>query len=267
MPKAVNRRGDECDLLCEHVRSSGSNRRIQAASLPATEFLAHASHDLRAPLNAIIGFAELMSKGKVGPVSADHKEYLGDILDSSRQLLRLISDLLDIARLESGHMEFRVESVDLARIVAEVRDGLRELAASKRIQVDTELHGAVAAVTLDPSKLAQLLCNYLSNALKFTPEGGHVTIRVRPETAERFCVEVEDTGIGIRREDIPRVFVEFQRLDAGMTRKYPGSGLGLALARRLARAQGGDVGVRSELGRGSTFWAVLPRRDPGRPSK
>lgn len=222
------------------------------------EFLAHVSHELRTPLNAIIGFAELMFKGKVGPVSDDHKEYLGDILDSSRHLLQVMNDVLDIAKLELGNMEFRTEPTDPGRVVAEVRDNLRALAASKRISVKTELDAAVAQVVLDPSKLRQVLYNYLSNALKFTPEDGSVTIRVVREALERFRIEVEDTGIGIRNEDTRRLFVAFQQLDAGMAKKYPGAGLGLALTKRMAEAQGGHVGVSSELGKGSTFWTVLP---------
>jgi len=167
--------------------------------------------------------------------------------------------VLDLAKVESGKMEFHPEPVDLAKIIAEVRDILGGLAAAKRIRVETNVRASVIAAVLDPSKLKQVLYNYLSNALKFTPEGGQVTIEVVPEEGDRVRIEVEDTGIGIRREDTRRLFVEFQQLDAGMSKKYPGTGLGLALTRRIVEAQGGSVGVSSEPGRGSTFWAVLPR--------
>ncbi len=237
--------------------NTGAGRRSRGA------LLAHAGHELRTPLNAIIGFADLMFRGKVGPVSPEHKEYLGDILDSSRQLLRLIGELLDIAKLDSGNMQFRAESVDPRRVVAEVRGELGALAASKHIHVDTEVDPAIAAVVLDPSKLKQVLHGFLSNALKFTPEDGHVTIRVVPEPLDRFRIEVEDTGIGIRVEDVPRLFVEFEQLDARTTKEHPGAGLGLALNRRIAEAQGGHVGARSAPGKGSTFWAVLPTGHPG----
>jgi signal transduction histidine kinase len=226
----------------------------------AGEFIAHAGHELRTPLNAIMGFADLMLKGKVGPLSDDHREYLGDILNSSRHLLELINNVLDIATLESGTMAFRAEPMDLGRVVAEVRDILRGLAASKGIRVDMEFDTAMAEVVLDSSKLKQILYNYLSNALKFTPDEGHVTIHVAREGSDRFRIEVEDSGIGIRHEDTQRLFIEFQQLDAaGVAKKYPGSGLGLALTKRIVEAQGGRVGVRSEPGKGSTFWAVLPR--------
>jgi signal transduction histidine kinase len=235
---------------------------VQEGDPLKNEFLVNIGHEIRTPLNAIIGFAELMFKGKVGPVSDDHKEYLGDILESSRHLLQLINDALDIAKLASDNMPFHAEPTDPRRVVVEVRDMLRGLATSKRIRVDTELDPAVEEVVLDPGKLKQLLYNYLSNALKFTPEDGYVRIHLAPEGSDHFRIEVEDSGIGIHHSDMPRVFVEFQRLDAGMVKKYPGTGLGLALTKRIVEAQGGRVGVKSEPPNGSTFWAVLPRR-PG----
>jgi signal transduction histidine kinase len=228
-----------------------------------SEFLANMSHELRTPLNAIIGFAELMFNGKVGPVSGDHKEYLGDILTSSRHLLQLINGVLDLAKIESGKIALRPEVVDLENIVTEVSDILRGLASTKRIRIETQVDPSMVAAVLDPSKLKQVLYNYLSNALKFTPEEGLVTIHVTPEDRDRFRIEVEDTGIGIRRQDTHRLFVEFQQLDAGMAKKYAGTGLGLALTKRIVEAQGGSVGVRSEPGKGSTFWVVLPRQPSG----
>jgi DNA-binding response OmpR family regulator len=206
-----------------------------------------------------MGFSELMHDAKVGPVSAQHKEFLGDILASARHLLQLINDVLDLAKVESGKMEFRPEPVDLPNLVGEVRDILRTLAAKKRIHIETEVSLTPTGVVVDPSKLKQVLYNYLSNALKFTPEEGRVTIRGRPEGEEAFCLEVEDTGIGIRQEDLGRLFVEFQQLDASAAKKYPGTGLGLALTKRIVEAQGGRVGVRSTPGQGSLFFVVLPR--------
>jgi signal transduction histidine kinase len=122
-----------------------------------------------------------------------------------------------------------------------------------------DIDSTLGIVHLDPMRLKQVLYNYLSNAIKFTPEGGRVTLRVRPDGSERFRIEVEDTGIGIRPEDEHRLFIEFQQLDAGTAKKFSGSGLGLALTKRLVEAQGGTVGVRSVFGAGSTFFATLPR--------
>jgi PAS domain S-box-containing protein len=235
------------------------NRKVQEANRLKSEFLANMSHELRTPLNGIIGFAELMHDGKVGPVSADHKEYLGDILTSSRHLLQLINDVLDLAKVESGKMQFRPEPVQLEKLVREVRDVLRTLTAEKRIRLSWEIDPTLTGIVADPSKLKQVLYNYFSNALKFTPEEGQVTVRARPDGAESFRLEVQDTGIGIKAEDFGRLFVEFQQLDASTAKKYQGTGLGLALTRRIVEAQGGEVGVESKLGQGSTFYAVLPR--------
>jgi protein-histidine pros-kinase len=235
------------------------NRRIQEANRLKSEFLANMSHELRTPLNAIIGFAELMHDGKVGPVSSTHQEYLGDILTSSRHLLQLINDVLDLAKVEAGKMEFRPEPVDLKKLVAEVRDILRTLAAGKRMQIEVAIGPTLTGLVLDPSKLKQVLYNFLSNAIKFTPDEGRVTVRAESEGPDRFRLEVEDTGIGIAAADVQRLFVEFQQLDASAAKKYQGTGLGLALTRRLVEAQGGTVGVRSTPDQGSVFFAVLPR--------
>ncbi|MCU1281290.1 MAG: histidine kinase [bacterium] len=236
------------------------NRRMQEANRLKSEFLANMSHELRTPLNAIIGFAELMHKGKVGPMAAEHIEYLGDILSSSRHLLQLINDVLDLAKVESGKVELRPETLRLGDVIGEVRDILRGMAAGKRIRMELELDPTIDEVVLDPSKLKQVLYNFLSNALKFTSEGGRVTVRVTAEPNERFRIDVEDTGIGIRADDVGRLFVEFQQLDAGTAKRYAGTGLGLALTKRIVEEQGGSVAVRSTLGEGSTFSAVLPRR-------
>ncbi len=235
-------------------------RSAQEANRMKSEFLANMSHELRTPLNAIIGFAKLMAHGKVGPVSAQHQEFLGDILKSSSHLLQLINDVLDLAKVEAGRMEFNPEPIDLPQLVGEVRNILRAVAASKRLQVDVVIDPRCASLELDPAKLKQVLYNYLSNAMKFTEDGGKVVLRARPEGAEHFRLEVEDTGIGIRPEDVKDLFTEFRQLDSSASKKHQGTGLGLALTRRFIEAQGGRVGVDSSPGKGSTFFAVLPRR-------
>src|SRR5207249_2718218 len=171
----------------------------------------------------------------------------------------------EVAKVESGKMEFRPEPLDVGKVVGEVRDILRSLAGSKRIPVEVEVAPGLGDVVIDAGKLKQVLYNYLSNALKFTDEGGKVTVRAGPEGDDRFRLEVEDSGIGIKPEDHARLFVEFEQLDASAAKKYAGTGLGLALTRRIVEAQGGQVGVRSAPGRGSVFYAVLPRRPPALP--
>lgn len=234
------------------------NRRMQEANRLKSEFLANMSHELRTPLNAIIGFSELMYHGKVGSVSPEHKEYLGDILTSARHLLQLINDVLDLTKVEAGKMEFHAEVLDLGQVVKEVRDILRGLASQKRIQTEVAVDPSLPKVILDGGKFKQVLYNYLSNAIKFTPEEGKVSVRLSPEGKDMFRLEVEDTGIGIKPEDIHRLFIEFQQLDASTAKKYPGTGLGLALTKRIVEAQGGKVGVVSRPGKGSTFFATLP---------
>ncbi len=241
------------------VQVEEQSRRVHEANRLKSEFLANMSHELRTPLNGIIGFAELMHDGRVGPVSPDHREYLGDILASARHLLHLINDVLDLAKVESGEMEFHPEPVDLGRLAGEVCDVLRGVAVRKRIRTDLVVESTLGPVVLDPAKIKQVLYNYVSNAIKFTPDGGRVTVRLEAEGDEFVRLEVEDTGIGIAPEDLGRLFVEFQQLDASTAKRQQGTGLGLALTRRIVEAQGGRIGVRSVLGRGSVFFAVLPR--------
>ena len=235
------------------------NRRIQEANRLKSEFLANMSHELRTPLNAIIGFAELLHDGQVQPETPQFKEFLGDILASGRHLLQLINDVLDLAKVEAGRVEFHPEAVELRKLVGEVVAILRTIAASKRIRVAIDISPELPMVHVDASRLKQVLYNYLSNALKFTGEEGRVAVRARPEGASFFRVEVEDTGIGISDADAGKLFSEFQQLDAGAAKKHEGTGLGLALTKRLAEAQGGAVGVTSAPGKGSTFFVMLPR--------
>lgn len=235
-------------------------RAVEQASRIKSEFLANMSHELRTPLNAIIGFATLMHGGTVGPVSPDHREYLGDILTSAAHLLQLINDVLDLSKVEAGKMDFDPRPMDLSTIVGEVRDVLKALAAQKRIAIELDIDPGVRSIVADPSRLRQILYNYLSNALKFTPDGGRVLVRAAPEGVDRFRLEVQDTGIGIAPGDLDRLFVEFQQLDQGAGKRHQGTGLGLILTKRLAAAQGGEVGVRSMPGEGSAFFVVLPRK-------
>jgi PAS domain S-box-containing protein len=240
------------------------NRRIQEASRMKSEFLANMSHELRTPLNAVIGFAELLYDGQVEPGTTRSREFLGDILSSGRHLLRLINDVLDLAKVESGKQEFRPEPIDVSNLVADVCAILRASALHKRIRLETQLDATLTDLLLDPARLKQILFNYLSNALKFTPEGGRVIVRVQAEDEYQFRLEVEDTGMGIAPADIGKLFVEFQQLDTGASKRHQGTGLGLVLTRKLVEAQGGSVGVRSRLGEGSSFLAILPRRTPER---
>jgi protein-histidine pros-kinase len=236
------------------------NRRAQEASRLKSEFLANMSHELRTPLNAIIGFSALLHAGKAGPLSETQTEYLGDILVSSRHLLQLINDVLDLAKVEAGRVDIAPQEVDLVRVAAEVKDILRGLAVEKRVEITLDVAPGLDEVVTDPRLLKQVLYNYLSNAIKFTSEGGQIQLEIVASPPGCFTVSVRDNGIGILAEDISRLFEEFQQLDSGAAKRYPGTGLGLALTKRIVEAQGGTVGVESEPGKGSVFFATLPRR-------
>jgi protein-histidine pros-kinase len=246
-------------LRAQHEQLQQQHRQVEQASRLKSEFMANMSHELRTPLNAIIGFAQLMHDGRVGAVSQQHKEFLGDILTSAAQLLRLINDVLELAKLEAGRIELRPEPLAIQDVADEVVATLRPLWQSKRIEIGVEVSAELEGIVADRDKLRQVLHNYVSNALKFTPEGGSVRVRAVPESAVCFRVEVEDNGIGIGAADMGRLFVDFQQLDAGTAKRYAGTGLGLALTKRSVEAQGGSVGVRPAPLRGSVFYAVLPR--------
>ncbi len=235
------------------------NRRIQEANRLKSEFLANMSHELRTPLNAIIGFAELLHDGHVDPTTPQHQEFLGDILASGRHLLQLINDILDLAKVEAGKIDFRPEPVDLGALLAEVSGTLRATAAARQLRLEASVDPAITDVVLDPGRFKQVVYNYASNALKFSRAGGRVEMLVRPEGTDALRLEVIDEGTGIAAEDLPRLFVEFEQLEAGASKRHQGTGLGLALTKRLVEAQGGVVGVTSVVGQGSTFFAVLPR--------
>lgn len=257
---------DERRIAAEHAEAArrevleGQNRRIQEAARLKSEFVANMSHELRTPLNSIVGFAELMADARFGPLPDRYQQFARVMHASAEHLLQLINDILDLAKVDSGKIAFQPEAVDLAQLVGEATAIVSGLAVKGKIQVTVEVDPALGTVHLDPMRLKQVLYNYLSNAIKFTGEGGRVAVRLRPEEGERFRIEVEDTGIGIRPEDLHRLFIEFQQLDASTAKKFPGSGLGLALTKRLVEAQGGTVGVKSVFGSGSTFFATLPRR-------
>jgi protein-histidine pros-kinase len=235
------------------------NERVLESSRIVRTFLANMSHELRTPLNAIIGFSELLYDQEVGPLSSAQRDFVGDILSSANHLLELINEMLDLARIEAGKLEFQPSTFPVGKLMVEVRDSMRVLAAQKKLELLLEVEAELGPVTVDPLRLKQVLLNYVANAVKFTPEGGRVVVRARGEGADAFRVEVEDTGPGIPEDQIPRLFVEFQQLESGSRRAQQGTGLGLALSKRLVEAQGGKVGVRSAVGHGSTFFAVLPR--------
>ena len=240
------------------------NLALQEANRHKSVFLANMSHELRTPLNAIIGFSELMTDAREGQFDdATRKRFLSQILTSGKHLLGLINDILDLSKVEAGQMELRLSMVSVAEAVDQVTKTVEPLVGKKNIALRVNVDGA-GDVLADGGKLKQMLLNLVSNAIKFTPEEGTVTIaavRVK-ETVE---ISVADTGIGIADADMKEIFHEFHQVDPGPGRKHEGTGLGLALTRRFAALHGGDVRVTSQVNKGSVFTLVMPIHATVRP--
>jgi len=234
------------------------NRRVTEANRLKTEFLANMSHELRSPLNGIIGFTELLYDGKLGPLPEKPRTFLNRIHGSALHLLELINGVLDLSKVEAGHLEFQPELISLPDVIHDVAATLEASACERQITLQVQLQPGLQNVITDPGRLKQILFNYISNAVKFTDQGGRVVVRASLDGDSEFRIEVEDTGPGIAREDFPRLFVEFQQLDSTRAKRFQGTGLGLSLTKKLTEAQGGRVGVESVPGKGSTFFAVLP---------
>jgi protein-histidine pros-kinase len=253
---------EEGVFISSAIRDATERKRFEKglhqANRMKSEFLANMSHELRTPLNGIIGFAEVLIDEKPGYLNAKQKEYLGDILSSGRHLLQLINDVLDLSKVEVGKMELFPEAFPLSRAVDEVCSIVSQIAHKKRISIKSRIAPAVATVTFDVKKFKQVLYNLLSNAVKFTEEGGQVTISAGPTEEGRLRLEVRDTGIGIKPEDFDKLFVEFQQIDSGAARRHQGTGLGLALTKRIVEFQQGTICVESEPRKGSTFTVLLP---------
>jgi signal transduction histidine kinase len=229
------------------------NREVEQATEAKNRFVAKMSHELRTPLNAVIGFSELMHAGRTGPLSKRQREFLGIIRASADHLLTLITEVLDLSKIESGHIRLDPEAVDPVVIASECVSSVRWLAADRRVRLEFEA-AAIGPVSLDPARLRQVILNFLSNAIKFTGAGGRVTLTVARD-GERLMLAVADTGVGIAPEDRRRIFDEFVQVGGAA---QAGSGLGLAVTRQIVEAQGGEVSVASRLGLGSTFYAWLP---------
>src|SRR6266568_2740709 len=234
-----------------------ANRELKDASEHKSVFLANMSHELRTPLNAIIGFSELMFDAKESQFdSATQKRFLSQIHSSGKHLLGLINDILDLAKVEAGQMELRLQDVPVEQVIAQALELVEPLAAEKHLTIRSEASSA-GVVLADAGKLKQMLLNLISNAIKFTAEGGTVMISAR-RLQGAVEIAVADTGIGISDADQAKIFMEFHQVDPGPGRRQQGTGLGLALTRRFALLHGGDVRVTSKVGEGSVFTLRLP---------
>jgi len=234
------------------------SRELEAASRHKSEFLANMSHELRTPLNAIIGFSEVLSERMFGEINEKQAEYIGDILQSGQHLLSLINDILDLSKIEAGRMELELSDFDLPSTIENTLTLVRERAVRRGITLGRSVDERLGRIRADERKVKQVFLNLLSNALKFTPEGGKIDVRaaVSDGVAE---ISVTDTGIGIAPEDQDRVFEEFQQVGTA-SKKVEGTGLGLAISRKFIELHGGRIWVESQVGSGSTFAFTLPLR-------
>ena len=257
------------ELTAELDRRGGelaeANRRSLEANRAKSQFLANMSHELRTPLNSIIGFSEILSEKLAGRIEPRFEKFLGNILNSGRHLLSLINDILDLSKIEAGRMELTFEPISLADVVHGVASVMHGVAARRNIRIDVEVAPDLPPLVADSPRVKQVLYNLVSNAVKFSHDGDTVKVRASalapgesPLGVPAVALEVDDHGIGIRREDQQLIFEEFRQVDGGTTRNMGGTGLGLALVKRFVAMHGGRVEVESEPGRGSRFRVLLP---------
>jgi signal transduction histidine kinase len=234
------------------------NTRLERASRAKSEFLSNMSHELRTPLNAILGFTEMIADGLYGQVPEELKDPLNDIQVNGRHLLRLINEVLDLAKIEAGRMELALDDYSVAELVGSVRTAMRSLAEEKGLRFETQVADELPLARGDSGRLTQCLMNLTGNALKFT-RVGEVLIGASRE-GDDIVYRVSDTGIGIPAEEIDNVFGEFRQVDATVTREFGGTGLGLSITKKFIEMHGGRIWVESWLGLGSTFFFRVPLR-------
>jgi signal transduction histidine kinase len=237
-----------------------ANAQIQENSRLKSEFLANMSHELRTPLNAILGFSEILKDNLAGKMSAQQQqECLENIHSSGRHLLGLVNDVLDLSKIEAGRLELQYEEFQLGPAIGEVLTVVRPLAERARVALQVEVDHEDALVRADKGKFKQVLYNLLANAIKFTPEGGYALVRARTKPrAGQLVLQVKDSGIGIDPQHHEEIFSEFFQVQSSADRPYEGTGLGLALVKRIVGLHGGTIKVESQLGKGATFTVTLP---------
>ena len=244
----------------QHQELTRLNAELDQAGKLKDQFLANVSHELRTPLNSVIGFSDLLltMASPESPLTDTQRDYLETIARNGRHLLDFINELLDLSKIAAGRMQLSLEPLALDALFREVADSVRAQLEARKHKLAIEPQSETLLVTADRGRLRQVLLNLLSNAIKFTIDGGRITLSAQV-AGDRVRVAVSDSGIGIAPEDQEKLFREFVQLDGSPSRRYEGTGLGLALSKRLVELQGGAIGVDSQLGKGSTFWFTVPR--------
>ena len=236
-----------------------AKQQAELANRAKSEFLANMSHELRTPLNAIIGFSDIIQGETFGPVgSPKYLEYVKDINSSGEHLLEVINDILDLSKVEAGKAELQEENVDVSRVLRACITMVKERAEAGGVTLACNTESDLPELYADERKLKQILVNFLSNAVKFTPSGGKVIMRAWSRPGDGYVFQVADTGIGIALENIPKALAPFSQIDSGLNRKYDGTGLGLPLTKALTELHGGSLDLQSEVGVGTTVTARFP---------
>ncbi len=244
-------------------RLKNTNVRLEKAGRAKSEFLANMSHELRTPLNAIIGFSDLLKEGEPGPVNEEQLDFLNDINVSGIHLLQMINDILDLSKIEAGKLEVRRTEFELDEALQASSSMLRIQAEQKGLVLNINSTDDGLIASLDSGMVRQILINVLSNAVKFTPMGGKITLTASARD-KNLVLRISDTGVGIPEEDLSKIFLEFYQVDGTYTRKHQGTGLGLALVRRMVELHEGTIEVESRVGEGTTFTLVFPNCVVGR---
>jgi PAS domain S-box-containing protein len=245
--------------IVEELTERRRAERAEAENQAKSRFLALMSHELRTPLNAVLGFSQLLERRDFGPLNDKQLRYVSNVRTAGQNLLTLVNDLLDFSKVSADRMDFHVESVNVQELVEEAIGSMRPSADDKQLRLEFSVEPGLTAYA-DKFRLQQVLLNLLSNGIKFT-NSGTVTVKAISE-GDKACIAVIDTGIGISADQLPRLFSEFSQLDSGVARNQQGTGLGLALSRRLVLGMAGTIQVESTEGAGSTFKVLIPRAGP-----
>jgi len=243
----------EIDLATKELRRK--NRELRKMDELKSEFVSNVSHELRTPLTSIAGYTKLMALEKLGPINSKQRQSLGIIMEESDRLTRMINNVLDLSRLESGKIKFKLTLVNIKQIAAETIDAMQNLAGEKNLKLT--LKGRIPKINASRDLIKQVFINLINNAIKFTPVNGEISI-IMSKRKNKVEVQVIDTGPGIGEEMLPRLFDKFFQVDSSMTREYGGTGLGLVIVKHIIDAHKGTIWVESELSKGSRFIFTLP---------